>query len=252
MGLTVTAMTNETPTHEEHAERQAEGQAEGQSNAPALSTGGGVGPRWQPADRAALTLRSGYEPLAYTPHMARLVQVGRALGDDTRMLVLALLAEEDRPMYGQEIAARLSLSAQNVSHHLGILRNAGLVRERRENTYRYYVLDTDSIRQLGEMFADGRLALPTKADERAQVLAVFFEDGRLRSIPSQAAKLRCVLEQLARAFEWGRLYEEREVNETLQRYHEDTARLRRELVDAGLLMRERGRYWLVRPHDAAS
>lgn len=226
------------------------GQA-GQAGAPGTLDKRGSGPRWQPEDRAAMALRTGYDPLGYTPHMARLVQVGRALGDDTRMLVLALLAEEDRPMYGQEIAARLSLSPQNVSHHLGILKNAGLVREKRENTYRYYALDTESIRRLGEAFADGRLALPTKADERTHVLAIFFENGRLKNIPTQASKLRCVLEELARAFEWGRLYEEREVNETLKRYHEDTARLRRELVDAGLLMREHGRYWLVRPHDAA-
>lgn len=212
----------------------------------------GSGPRWQPEDRAAMTLRTEYEPLGFTPHMARLVQVGRALGDETRMLVLALLAEEDQPMYGQEIAARLSISPQNVSHHLGILKNAGLVRERRENAYRYYSLDTDNIRQLGESFADGRLALPTKRDEREGVLAVFFESGWLKSIPTQTSKLRYVLDELARGFEWGRLYDEREVNEILKHYHEDTARLRRELVDHNLLMRERGRYWLVRPHDTTS
>lgn len=212
----------------------------------------GSGPRWQPEDRAAMMLRTEYEPLGYTPHMARLVQIGRALGDDTRMLVLALLAEEDQPMYGQEIAARLSISPQNVSHHLGILKNAGLLRERRENAYRYYSLDIDNIRQLGAAFADGRLGLPTKRDEREGVLAVFFDSGRLKSIPTQTTKLRYVLDELARAFEWGRLYDEREVNDILKRYHEDTARLRRELVDHQLLMRERGRYWLVRPPDTTS
>lgn len=218
---------------------------------PATAAARRIGPRWQPEDRAAMTLRTEYEPLGFTPHMAKLVQLGRALGDDTRMLVLALLAEEDRPMYGQEIAARLNLSPQNVSHHLGILKNAGLVREKRENAYRYYSLDTDNIRQFSETFADGRLALPTKRDEREQVLAVFFEAGRLKSIPTQTSKLRYVLDQLARAFEWGRLYDEREVNETLKQYHEDTARLRRELVDHQFLMRERGRYWLVRPPESA-
>lgn len=231
-------------------EQRTEGDV-GAPGTPTTAAARGIGPRWQPEDRAAMTLRTEYEPLGYTPHMARLVQLGRALGDETRMLVLALLAEEDRPMYGQEIAARLNVSPQNVSHHLGILKNAGLVREKRENAYRYYSLDTERITALSETFADGRLALPTKRDEREQVLAVFFEAGRLKSIPTQRSKLRCVLEELAHAFEWGRLYDEREVNETLKRYHEDTARLRRELVDHQLLMRERGRYWLVRPPAAA-
>ena len=71
------------------------------------------------------------------------------------------------------------------------------------------------------------------------------------SIPTRRDALRYVLEELARAFEWGRLYDERDVNAILKGFHEDTARLRRELVDEQVMLREKGRYWLVRPHDMA-
>jgi hypothetical protein len=46
-----------------------------------------------------------------------------------------------------------------------------------------------------------------------------------------------------RAFEPGRRYAEPQVNEILRRFHDDTARLRRELVGAGLMARQSGEYW---------
>ncbi len=48
---------------------------------------------------------------------------------------------------------------------------------------------------------------------------------------------------LANQFEPGRTYKESEVNALLERYHEDTAYLRRELIAEKLLKRERGVYW---------
>jgi ArsR family transcriptional regulator, arsenate/arsenite/antimonite-responsive transcriptional repressor len=211
-----------------------------------------MGRRWQDADRRAARVRTANEPPYLTQDMGMLLQFARAVADETRILILALLAEEDRPMYGQEMAERLGVTPQTISHHLNILKNASLVREKRENAYRYYSLDTESIQQLRKtLFADDRLALPTKREERARVLAIFIKDGRLVSIPVQRTKLRYVLEELARSFEWGRLYEEREVNAILKQFHDDTARLRRELVDEKIMMRENGRYWLVRPHTSS-
>ncbi len=80
------------------------------------------------------------------------------------------------------------------------------------------------------------------------VIEVFFENGRLVSIPAQRTKRRIILEELARSFEWGRIYSEPEVNAILKQFHEDVSSLRRHLVDEQIMMRERGRYWLVRPN----
>jgi DNA-binding MarR family transcriptional regulator len=185
--------------------------------------------------------------------MKLLVVKGRALADPTRIRILGLLAE--RPMYGQELARVLDVKPPTVSHHISPLVMAGLVRVRRENNYHYYELDNDGIQHLAEstqhiarlLFASN--PLPPKSDERARVLATFIKDGRLVSIPAQYKKRRYVMEELARSFEWGHLYDEKEVNAILKTFHDDVASLRREFIDQRIMMRENGRYWLVRPHE---
>ncbi len=185
--------------------------------------------------------------------MKLLVVMGRALADPTRIRILGLLAE--RPMYGQELAKVLDVKPPTVSHHIAPLIMAGLVRVRRENNYHYYELDSEGIQHLAESTQHiARLLfpsnpLPPKSEERARVLATFIKDGRLVSIPVQYKKRRYVMDELARSFEWGRLYDEKEVNAILKTFHEDYASLRRELIDEGIMLRESSRYWLVRPHD---
>ena len=82
------------------------------------------------------------------------------------------------------------------------------------------------------------------ADEayRANVKRCFFKEGKLKCIPAQLKKKKVVYALLAEAFEPGRAYEEREVNEALAAIHPDFCTLRRGLVDEGLLTREGGVY----------
>ena len=61
----------------------------------------------------------------------------RALGDLTRQEILLLLTHEDRLSVG-EVAARTRLSRPAVSHHLRLLKEAGLLRETRVGVRRYY------------------------------------------------------------------------------------------------------------------
>jgi hypothetical protein len=71
-------------------------------------------------------------------------------------------------------------------------------------------------------------------------------DGRFRELPLQEKKMQAVLRYVVRAFEPGRQYTEKQVNEALARFHNDTSGLRRQLVDAGYLRRTTSgsRYWL--------
>lgn len=73
-------------------------------------------------------------------------------------------------------------------------------------------------------------------------LAAFFRDGRLETIPAGRERRQAVLTHVAARFAPGREYGEAEVNGILQAVHSDHATLRRYLVDAGLLRRERGIY----------
>jgi hypothetical protein len=73
-------------------------------------------------------------------------------------------------------------------------------------------------------------------------LAAFFRNGRLETIPAARERRQAVLVHVAGKFESARDYGEAEVNRILQSVHSDHATLRRYLVDAGLLRRERGVY----------
>lgn len=206
--------------------------------------------RWKAQDISALEIRTEHDARFFTPHLAGLRVLGLALSDPKRLLILSLLAEEDRPLYGQEIAERLGVTPQTISHHLHILKNGGLVREeRRENAYRYYALDTASIQRIrASFFSDDHLGLLTKEEARQQVLATFFQGERLLSLPAQPSKRRIILEELAHKFRWGQLYSETEVNAILKPCYDDVASLRRALINEQIMLRERGRYWLTHPH----
>jgi hypothetical protein len=60
--------------------------------------------------------------------------------------------------------------------------------------------------------------------------------------------LQVILNYLVEFFEFDKDYTEREVNTILRKYNEDTAGLRRDLVEASLLARESdgSRYWRVK------
>ena len=66
------------------------------------------------------------------------VRLHRALGDDTRLRILKLLAGRD--LYLTEIAQLLELSKPTIKHHLALLRSAGLVTVTESGTVMYYSL----------------------------------------------------------------------------------------------------------------
>lgn len=93
-------------------------------------------------------------------------------------------------------------------------------------------------------------ALHGAAAEEESIRRNFFVANRLTTIPARRSKREVVLRILARRFEPGRTYREAEVNEILRGAHPDFCTLRRELVMARLLQREKGRYW--RPSSEAT
>jgi DNA-binding transcriptional ArsR family regulator len=66
-------------------------------------------------------------------------QAWAALGDPTRRAIFERLA--DRPRAVGELAGHLPVSRPAVSQHLKVLKEAGLVRDRREGNRRIYQLD---------------------------------------------------------------------------------------------------------------
>ncbi len=64
----------------------------------------------------------------------------KALNDQTRREILELLKEKD--LTAGEIAEQFSISKPSISHHLDLLRQAGLVVSVKEGQYMYYSLNT--------------------------------------------------------------------------------------------------------------
>ncbi len=80
-----------------------------------------------------------------------------------------------------------------------------------------------------------------------KVKRVFWRDGVIVMMPSQLKKRKVLLDLLLQDFEPGRRYTEQEVNFKILDHYDDYCTVRRELVDFGLLKREKGRY--VRPEE---
>lgn len=72
-------------------------------------------------------------------------------------------------------------------------------------------------------------------------------DGGVRQFPLQRKKFEVFLRWAAHALEFGVEYHELELNTILKRSSDDTATLRRGMIEHGILGREAGgaRYWRV-------
>ncbi|MEO6058803.1 MAG: metalloregulator ArsR/SmtB family transcription factor [Candidatus Limnocylindria bacterium] len=84
--------------------------------------------------------------------LRRLRTLYRALGDETRLRVISLLAEFG-PMPVNELSARVVLSQPLISWHLRILRLAGLVETRRQGRERICRLQAAAFEELHEIEA---------------------------------------------------------------------------------------------------
>lgn len=83
----------------------------------------------------------------------------RALADGNRRSILRVIRGDPQPVGA--IAEEVGLSQQTASHHLGVLRNAGLALSNREGTRHLYVVDTDglaAVRSYLDEFWPGKLA----------------------------------------------------------------------------------------------
>src|SRR3954470_24048932 len=73
-----------------------------------------------------------------------------ALGDGNRREIMEQLRRGPRPV--GEIAAALPVSRPAVSQHLRVLKEAGLVTERKDGTRRIYGVDAQSVAELRDYF----------------------------------------------------------------------------------------------------
>ena len=178
-----------------------------------------------------------------------LVTFFKALADKNRLKIVGLLAEKAYSV--EELATLLGLKPPTISHHLAKLVEVGLVKSHTESYYNVYQLDQSVLQEKARtMFTQSELStvvaeVDADAYDKKVIKDYVRKDGSLKTLSAQQKKLEAVLRYVVKAFDMGMRYSEKQVNETLARYHEDTATLRRELVGFGLMQREGGggEYW---------
>lgn len=94
-----------------------------------------------------------------------------AFGDETRQYILSiLLCSECSGSRVVDIARRTNLSRPAVSHHMQILKNAGIVRTRKEGTFIYYYLapEDKEIKKIIDLFSDIRQIMKDAPDRSGE------------------------------------------------------------------------------------
>jgi DNA-binding transcriptional ArsR family regulator len=178
----------------------------------------------------------------------QLVGVFKALADPTRLRLAALIV--DRARCGQDLAAALGISTPTVSHHLRLLREAGLIRETRQTPYTFFELDHAALRQAVKAVADKKIVRDIAVDEtmpaeERKVLSTFFDGPRLTAIPAARKKKEIVFEEILRRLPRRKEYGERELSRFIEAIHPDFCTIRREFIMGRYMVREGGRYQLT-------
>jgi hypothetical protein len=169
----------------------------------------------------------------------------KALGDSERLKVAGFLANETLTL--AELAKRLKLRPAEVAKHLDELTSQGLI-EHQERGYRLVTAALE--KKARAILAQSRPpADPDRFEGEAydrKVLASYIAaDGSLKNLPAQEKKLLVILRHVVKQFQTGERYPEKQVNTILWKFHEDTASLRRYLVDFKFMARENGIYWVL-------
>jgi biotin operon repressor len=179
----------------------------------------------------------------------KIVEFHKALGDLTRIRIIALL--QQGPLHGQAIAGKLGLKAPTITHHMAKLREVGLIKERRDKNTIYFSLNTNILEMSAKAILNvgtggsTNMEMSVTEEERAAIIKNFFtKDGNLKTFPAQRKKKLVVLAHMVKALEFGKVYQEKEINEYLKQFHEDYATLRRELIMCQYMYRENNQYEL--------
>lgn len=70
----------------------------------------------------------------------------RALAEPNRRAILSLVAEQE--LNAGQIAANFNITRPAISQHLGVLKDAKLINERREGTQRFYRASPEGLSEL--------------------------------------------------------------------------------------------------------
>ena len=184
-----------------------------------------------------------------------LQQAVSVLTDESRLKLVGLLSFQAYSL--EELASSLGIKVSLVARHLRKLQHLGLVEIRPEKTgsVSHYTLNTESFRRLTTSWYTSQEPLDSgneiACDEsifeerEREIIRRFFAGTRLTAIPAGRKNLEIIVKWFAQLFEVDVFYQEKEVNEIIQRHYHDYAFFKKDLVGRGFLRREHGILWRV-------
>src|SRR5882724_9481465 len=81
---------------------------------------------------------------------ARLAEIAKALGDPVRLQLVDVLRKHAGKVCVCELVPLFDLTQPTVSHHLKVLRAAGLVASERRGLWAYYYVNPDAVKELSK------------------------------------------------------------------------------------------------------
>ena len=94
----------------------------------------------------------------------RATRLFHALSDGTRLSILQRLRMGERCVC--DLTDALDAAQSRLSFHLKVLKDAGLVTDRREGRWMYYTLNTETLAEVAEL-AEALAAAPSAAERRS-------------------------------------------------------------------------------------
>lgn len=131
-----------------------------------------VTPAAKPPKRDAASLKNPSEPM-----VNEVVQLFKLLADDTRVRILYYLQQTDE-LNVRELCKLLRQRQPSVSHHLALLKGAGLIDMRRDGKHNFYRLVSTRLQQFITTFSGGAPGQPAR---------VCFEGFEVRYTPHESA-----------------------------------------------------------------
>jgi DNA-binding transcriptional ArsR family regulator len=102
----------------------------------------------------------------------QLAQELRLVADETRLRILSLLAQGEQCVC--HITEALGLSQPLASYHLGMLKEAGWVSDRRDSRWVYYSIEVQRMREISQRFV------------------LLFDANRMQGRPATCAPQECL------------------------------------------------------------
>lgn len=111
-----------------------------------------------------------------------------AIADPTRRSILDLIRNQERS--AGEIAQYFPVSRPAIARHVRVLREAGLVRERRDATLRFYSIDARALRGVDSWLAPYRLYWAARLVDLKRVVEADIAQQSTKQHPRSSRKKR--------------------------------------------------------------